>query len=135
MKKDEFKVGDTVYCVIFGKGKIIDKTYNIYNAYPLKVEFENRIKYSYTQDGKSTATSNRTLFFEEIKIPESASKRPRWRAEYPDPYYFIAGTGLVTLQKELGFFENEVHFETGNYFKTEEEAKESKFYKVFHEEE
>ena len=135
MKKDEFKVGDTVYCVIFGKGKIIDKTYNIYNVYPLKVEFENGIKYTYTQDGKSIATSNRTLFFEEIPIPESAYIRPRWRAEDPEHYYFMAGTGLVAVQKDFGSFENDKHFETGNYFKTEEEAKESKFYKVFHEEE
>jgi hypothetical protein len=126
---DEFKVGDKVWDMTYGWGEI----YNIIGGgFPIHVNFDS-IYISYTLNGECYAGKNRTLFFEEIKIPESAYKRPRWRAEKQDSYCFIAGTGLVTMQKDFGSFENDKHFKHGNYFKTEEEAKESKFYKLFHE--
>ena len=133
MKIDEFKVGDTVYCVIFGKGivKSID-----FGDYPVYVEFfigNSTFKISYTQDGKYDANGLRTLFFEEIKIPESAYKRPRWRAREGGRYYYVGALGDVASITELESDYDNKMFNVGNYFKTEEEAKESKFYKVFHE--
>src|SRR5574344_855888 len=106
MKKDEIKVGDTVYCVIFGKGTV--KSIDI-GDYPVFVEFflgNSMCIIAYTQDGKFDTSGLRTLFFEEIPIPESAYKIPRWRAEKQDSYCFIAGTGLVTMEKDFGSFEN-----------------------------
>lgn len=134
MKADEFKVGDTVYCIIHGKGIICQISGSI--DYPVLVKFsDGELKRCYTQDGRYVKEGGRALFFEEIIIPESAYKRPRWRAKSGDIYCHICGTGLIMHSAEYNTLENDAHFNTGNYFKTEEQAKESKFYKVFHEEE
>lgn len=134
MKKDEFKVGDEVYCFFNKKGKCIKIEYDR-RTYPVIIRFETGKVLSYTPSGKCEINGVRTLFFEEIKIPESAYKRPRWRAEEGKYYYYISGTGLIMHSAEYNTFEDDARCNTGNYFKTEEEAKESKFYKVFHEEE
>jgi hypothetical protein len=134
MKADEFKVGDTVYCVIFGKGTV--KSIDI-GDYPVFVEFflgNSMCIIAYTQSGKFDINGLRTLFFEEIPIPESAYKRPRWRADIGTAYYYINAFGDVTFVAESEDHYDNKKFNIGNYFKTEEEAKESKFYKVFHEE-
>ena len=135
MKADEFKVGDKVYCVIFGKGTI--KSIDI-GDYPVCVEFflgNSMCIIAYTQSGKFDIKGLRTLFFEEIKIPESAYKRPKWRADTNNIYYYINASGDFAFMSESGNDYDNKKFNIGNYFKTEEEAKESKFYKVFHEEE
>lgn len=134
MKKDEFKVGDEVYCFFNKKGKCI-RIENDRRTYPVVIRFETGKILSYTSSGKYEINGVITLFFKKIIIPESAYKRPRWRAKSGDIYCHISGTGLITHSSEYNTFENDVHCNTGNYFKTEEEAKESKFYKVFHEEE
>lgn len=45
----ELKVGDTVTCVMFGKGKVISI---IDTEYPINVMFDNDLKQSYTEDGR-----------------------------------------------------------------------------------
>ena len=131
MKKDEFKAGDTVYCTMYGKGVVerIDEN----GDYPVLVTFKNGVTKSYTKDGRFYAEVNRTLFFEEIKIPESAYVRPKWRAEKGCKYFLINSIGDIYNTMDNYYEIDDLHFETGNYFKTEEEAKQSKFYKIFHE--
>lgn len=62
-----FKVGQTVWCVIFGEGEV-ERVVSA-DPYPVQVYFE-RIDdtYWYTADGKPNEYSNRTLFFSEPKI-------------------------------------------------------------------
>ena len=60
-------------------------------------------------------------------------KRPKWRAEPERKYYFVESTGVVISGYEYGNINAEERFQVGNYFKSEKEAKESKFYEVFHE--
>lgn len=131
MKKDEFKVGDTVYCTMYGEGFIehIDEN----GDYPVSVAFKNGAIKSYTKHGRFYAEVNRTLFFEEIPIPESAYVRPKWRAEKGGKYFLINSTGDIYNTTDNYYEINGLHFKTGNYFKSEEVAKQSKFYKVFHE--
>ena len=133
MKIDEFKVNDEVWDTTYGWGNVVSLNGDI--DLPVVVIFENGYNtLRYTKDGRQSNVTSRTLFFEEITIPDSAYKRPKWRAEKFDAYFFVAGTGLLLEQKEFGNIENNAHYETGNYFKSEQQAKESKFYKVFHEE-
>lgn len=68
-KKDEFRVGDVVWCAVHGKGKVtgVDNYYVI-------VDMLGSTQY-YTKDGKLYTTSLRTLFFSEPKI-EAAVTRP-----------------------------------------------------------
>ena len=57
------------------------------------------------------------------------------RAEEGFDYYFVNGFGEIQCFAEEGALTDGKLFNAGNYFKSEQEAKESKFYKVFHEEE
>lgn len=70
---DEFKVGDTVWCVLNGKGEVVSVRKN--DNYPVEVEFENTGNNYYTEDGRYCDEYPRTLFFSEPKI-EAAVKRP-----------------------------------------------------------
>lgn len=131
MKKDKFEVENTVYCVMFGKGVVDNIDEEEY--YPVTVTFENGREESYTSNGEYYANSNRTLFFEEIPIPESAYVKPKWRAEKGNKYFLINSIGDIYNTIDNYYEVDDLHFEKGNYFQTEEEGKESKFYKVFHE--
>lgn len=75
---DKFKIGDVVWCLIYGKGKVTQKypNQNYEDTYPLGVEFgDDCVPTWYTLDGKFSEAGNRTLFFSEPKI-EASVKRP-----------------------------------------------------------
>ena len=61
-----FKVGQEVWCLLYGKGKVVkvDNT----DAYPITVEFDNVDCQCYTYDGKYHVYCTRTLFFSKPKI-------------------------------------------------------------------
>lgn len=47
----------------------------------------------------------------------------RWRAKKDDDYYFISAEGSAYLDRENEVIVDGLHYDIGNYFKTEEEAK------------
>ena len=58
----------------------------------------------------------------------------RYLANEKSFYYFVSSYGTIgksTHNKKTFVGDDEKRWEVGNYFQTEEEAKESKFYKVF----
>lgn len=126
---DEFEVGDRVWDIKYGWGEVV--SIDEYNLFSVKVVFE-RLTKLYSKNGKDTIDKNRTLFFEEIKIPESATKRPRWRAEKKNDFYYISVEGKVCTTADMYSKIYDEMYESGNYFKTEEDAKNSKIYKAFH---
>ena len=78
-----FKEGQTVWCLIYGKGKVEQVDY-YFTTYPVGVVFDNEKEGSYTKDGRFDLSSARTLFFSEPKVealteapfePELKSKR------------------------------------------------------------
>lgn len=69
----EFKVGERVYSVTWGWG-VVDRMINN-DSYPVLVKFDCNQIISHTVDGKHNKYALRTLFFEEIPIPESALVR------------------------------------------------------------
>ena len=73
VKPDDFRVGDVVWCLLYGKGEV---TYIQYPAttYPVEVCFENGETFWYTQDGRYSEEFNRTLFFSEPKIEASVTR-------------------------------------------------------------
>jgi hypothetical protein len=134
MKADGFKVGDTVYCILYGKGKCVAIKKN--ENYPVVVKMEEKGEFiCYSYNGQYSSGQKQVLFFEEIIIPESAYKRPRWRAEKLGSYYTVSAAGEILKYNDVGSTGDNKFFIAKNYFKTVQEAKESKFYKVFHEEE
>ena len=72
VQKDEFRVGDVVWDVVFGKGSVYKISEMVY--YSIKVKFENGFEKSFTPDGKIHEESNRTLFFSEPKIEASVTR-------------------------------------------------------------
>ena len=72
VKQDEFRVGDVVWDVVFGKGSVYKISEMAYCS--IKVEFENGFEKSFTPDGKIHVESHRTLFFSEPKIEASVTR-------------------------------------------------------------
>ena len=72
-KADEFKVGDQVWCTLYGKGKVTaNHKWEASDEYPLKVNYCNVDDYNYyTLDGKFSKEGPRALFFSEPKIVAS----------------------------------------------------------------
>jgi hypothetical protein len=64
---------------------------------------------------------------------------PKWRA-YDGEFYYVDADGIVRSEQDYGDEEYDVKprverlYNSGNYFKTEEEAKSSKFYRMFNNE-
>ena len=58
---------------------------------------------------------------ENIKELENNSYK-RWRQDKDEAYYYIYDSGYIYADTEYGFETDDCHYETGNYFKTEEEA-------------
>lgn len=54
------------------------------------------------------------------KVPEISEKR--CRSKIDDEYYYIASDGEIILEPENGAKFDELNFQFGNYFKTENEA-------------
>lgn len=126
-----FKVGEKVWTIDNGWGAV-ERIYPN-SLYPVLVRFK-KDTFAYTADGKESIYKNRALFFEEIPIPESALTRSKWRAEKGESYYTITAFGDVDGRVEnFDEYDNNL-FRAKNYFRTAEEAKESKIYRAFHEE-
>jgi hypothetical protein len=64
---------------------------------------------------------------------------PKWRA-YDGEFYYVDADGIVRSEQDYGDEDYDVKprverlYNSGNYFKTEEEAKSSKFYRMFNNE-
>lgn len=105
---DQFKVGDKVWCSVFGEGLVVAT--RTQDAYPVRVKFGSYVE-GYTTDGKLfTSAKNRTLFFSEPKI-EAATERPfaptlNGKFVVVTPYKFSDGylVGTVHDESEDHFF-------------------------------
>lgn len=67
MQETKFRVGQTVWCLLYGKGRVVDID-DTKNTFPVMVEFDTGESDSYSTSGKSIFGTNRTLFFSEPKI-------------------------------------------------------------------
>lgn len=72
---DDFKVGDDVWCIIHGKGKVVCVDGKENYTYPVLVQFGNNDEEWYTCAGQLEEFCARTLYFSEPKI-EASVKRP-----------------------------------------------------------
>lgn len=137
MIRDEFKIKDKVWDFVFGHGEIISISDSFIN-----VKFTligNIVAYKLNgrtidnMNGRITVSPTRTLFFQEIPIPKEAMVRPKWRANKGDTYFLVSTGGTVEKMFETHNSADERRHNVGNYFQTAEKARESKFYKAFHE--
>lgn len=77
---DEFNVGDTVWCIVYGKGEVKDVK-SPAKEYPVHVIFAKEVMdklyehvIEFTIDGKLNKAGNRTLFFTEPKVEGSITR-------------------------------------------------------------
>lgn len=71
VKPDEFRVGDIVWDLTYGKGMVVDLDDN---DTPVEVAFESGHNDWFSQDGKLEPSLNRTLFFSEPRIEASVTR-------------------------------------------------------------
>lgn len=135
-EKNLFQVGDKVWDIAFGHGIVNEIDTSSEDDFPVSIKYENCNIIWYTKTGIMTLGINRTLFFKEfdIKIPQEALERPRWRAKYGCQYRYVNSEGYNDFATETNSINDVRRFEIGNYFESIEKAEESKFFKVFHEE-
>lgn len=128
-----FKVGDKVWCTLYGEGEV-DELFTGLN--PVGVKFKSDYYEFYTPDGRIELELPPTLGFVKVEIPKPVQVKPmpKWRANYNGGYFHVNTMGFINDTIEVGDSTDRGRFKVGNYFQTEQEAKESKFYKVFHEE-
>ena len=72
-------------------------------------------------------------YLESLKTEEPKEVK-RWRAEKLGEYWFINLVGSISVQRETLTTTDNLCYNTGNYFKTEEEAKSSTLYHVMNSE-
>lgn len=72
---DEFKTGDIVWCILYGKGRVGHVLDREDYTYPVEVMFDNGDIIWYTSDGKYDEDGKRTLFFSRPEVI-AATKRP-----------------------------------------------------------
>jgi hypothetical protein len=58
-------------------------------------------------------------------------KKKRWRAKDGDGYYYVATDGIVEHDNEILHSLDIRRYNSGNYFRTEEEAMASKIYQAY----
>ena len=74
MKAEIFKVGDRVFCTIYGWGIVIRNESNSF--YSVYVEFDNSSRTKFTYDGRILKESNQTLSFTEYTLQGFSQERP-----------------------------------------------------------
>ena len=77
VQKDEFRVGDVVWCLLNGEGQVISTEKNQWRYFNIEVQFKRLDKdetWFYTEDGKINEGQNRALFFSEPKVEASVTR-------------------------------------------------------------
>lgn len=71
---------------------------------------------------------------EEIERLKDAKNKKRWRADFEGFYYLVDFTGNIKRILDTYRTQDDNFYKVGNYFKTEEESKESALYHVLNSE-
>ena len=69
-----FKIGQKVWCAIYGAGVVVEMQHASGGEYPVKVRFNNGRTRVYTSDGKYYPDSSITLFPYPVEIVEADTK-------------------------------------------------------------
>lgn len=126
-----FEEKDKIFDIVFGAGEV-----NRIDGDNVIVHFTcSDLEYEYDQRGCMTECARRTLYFKpfDFVIPEEATIKPKWRAEQNKSYFLVNSFGDVEQTTELGNTTDDRRFLKRNYFRNENDARNSKIYKVMNE--
>jgi hypothetical protein len=129
--------GMELYSVAHGVVKLHTILKDKDNRYPIGIENRFGVVHYLTTKGQLFDFDDlETILFPSKENRDwSTFETLRWRAERHSYYYYVSAYGgICDYTDDRSSFDDNM-WNVGNYFKTEEEAKNSKFYKVFHEEE
>lgn len=79
MSNNNFQVGDRVYDLVYEWGTVtsVFSEESLVGDYPIMIRFDAfPATLMCTKDGRRWAATKRTVFFQEIPIPDSAYSRP-----------------------------------------------------------
>ena len=90
-----FKVGQTVWCLIFGQGVVVGvDDEDSLGSYCIDVKFKDDLSISYTSDGKVYAEGNITLFPHPVEVIKSVTKPSiDWSHVSPEYNYLAQDSG------------------------------------------
>lgn len=116
---------------ILKRNEFIDKELNVESFHsPEFLSLKNKLFIKGSEKNRDNDISicdqeEKTLIEEKVKaINEKYGIKKRWRAEYESLYYYITNFSEVTERIELYYYEDNIRYKNGNYFKTEQEAQE-----------
>jgi hypothetical protein len=66
----------------------------------------------------------------ELEVLKKQSKK-RWRAEKGGKYFYVDSYGNVTIGIECKIVDNSYHYNSGNYYETQQQAERAKFETLF----
>jgi len=89
MQNTQFKVGQTVWCLLYGKGKVVE--INDKKTFPVQVAFDSGASDAYSKLGQVIPGANRTLFHSEPQVIAAT-----------EPVFEPKLVGKVVLVKNLG---------------------------------
>jgi len=106
------KVGDRVWSIEFGWGRVINTNFD--HSFPILVEFEEKkFSVSYTPFGQRFLETKQTLFWDEIKFEIPAKPKKKVRKEFfmniynpSDEYYYNGGLFNSYNEANKGASEN-----------------------------
>jgi hypothetical protein len=126
--------GMELYSVAHGTVKLYEIVKR--SEYPIGVKDRRGVVYWFTSKGQllDFAEVETSLFPSKENRDWSTFKLPRWRAK-DRYYYYVTAFGEVAQYLDNNSEMDLKIWKSGNYFQTEEKAKNSKIYKAFHDEE
>ena len=85
-----FKVGQKVWCLIYGQGVVEEILHASEGVYPVEVKFNGDFTVLYTADGKFYNQGNITLFPHPVEVVKSATKPSIDWSQIKDEYKWLA---------------------------------------------
>ena len=99
--KDVFKVGDRVFCVGMGWGKVEEIDYMERDGFPVLVEFDNWGDEAFTIDGKGNPNCQKILSFTHYTLDGFSQERPE---ELPKKGDVVWVRGAFPSDWQIGHF-------------------------------
>jgi hypothetical protein len=76
------------------------------------------------EDGDTWLHSDGRALLGPMALPVPILRRKRWRAKHGETFYSVSGGGNVFPMTEQGRWQDHLRYRIGNYWQTEQQAKE-----------
>lgn len=116
---------------ILKKGEFIDEDIKVKSSFRPEFDIDKDILYIRGEDELNDSSINFCILEEKVLIErkvkainEKYGIKKRWRADYENLYYYTVNFSDVFERTELYYYQDNIRYKYGNYFKTKQEAEE-----------